>query len=143
MNEVELIREMKSMIHDKQPSNSEELMIETHPDGYNSANSGRICYLQAESKGMGQKIGLKLKQFCSAARERHNAQTSIAQEQQHVGKIYRSKTFQNAVAFLIFAECNRKQFLKSTRCNLMPGFITEFCRLRARRSAQKRWHHAV
>ncbi len=106
MNEVELVREMRSILHENKKSlDAEELMIETHPDGY---NSGRIYYLQAESKAMCQKIILKLKQYCTAARERANARTAIAQAQQYVHKIYRSKPFQNAVALLIVAVCTKK-----------------------------------
>jgi hypothetical protein len=103
MHEVELVREMGSIIHEnKKSSDAAELMIETHPDGY---NSGRIYYLQAESKAMCQKIIQKLKQYCTAARERANARTAMAQAQQHVRKLYRSNPFQNTVAFLIIAVC--------------------------------------
>ncbi len=109
MNEVELVREMRNILHENKRSNdAEELMIETHPDGY---NSGRIYYLQAESKAMCQKIIQKLKHYCSAARERANARTALAQAQQHVGKMYRSKFFQNMVAFLIIAVCMKKNIL--------------------------------
>ena len=83
-------------------SESAELMIETNPEGY---NSGRIYYLQAESRAICQKLILKLKQYCAAARERANAQTVLAQAQQHVSKFYRSKPFQNFVAILIIAVC--------------------------------------
>jgi hypothetical protein len=101
MDEVELVREMRSIPHEnKKTTVAEELMIETHPDGY---NSGRIYYLQAESNAMCQKIIQKLKQYCAAARERAHARTAMAQAQQHVGKLYRSKIFQNIVAFLIIA----------------------------------------
>jgi hypothetical protein len=101
MDEVELVREMTSAPNENNNStDAQELMIETHPDGY---NSGRIYYLQAESNAMCQKIIQKLKQYCAAARERANAQTAMAQAQQHVRKMYRSKIFQNLVAFLIIA----------------------------------------
>jgi hypothetical protein len=140
MNEVELVREMGNIIHEnKKSSDAAELMIETHPDGY---NSGRIYYLQAESKAMCQKIIQKLKQYCTAARERANARTAMAQAQQHVRKLYRSKPFQNIVAFLIIAVCYKNKNLVSLFYSaLMLACSPEFRGLRSRRTIQTRWYN--
>jgi hypothetical protein len=101
MNEVERVREMKGLHQEnKNSSDAAELMIETHPDGY---NSGRTYYLQANSKATCQKFIQKLNQYCTKARERANARTALAQAQQRVGKMYRSRPFQNFVAILIIA----------------------------------------
>jgi hypothetical protein len=113
MNEVEMVREMRSIQNEKRSSDAEELMIETHPDGY---NSGRIYYLQAESRVICQKLIQKLRQYSIAARERLNAQTTMAKAQQYVGKLYRSKIFQNFVAILIIAVCIESQLNCSYIC---------------------------
>ncbi len=102
MSEVELVGEMRSL---QTSSDAAELMIETHPDGY---NSGRIYYLQAESKGTCHELIQKLKQDCAAAHERANAKTAMTQAQQYVRKLHRSKLFQNFVALLIIAVCKLK-----------------------------------
>ncbi len=83
MSEVEHVGEMSTIMQTS--SEAAELMIETHPEGY---NSGRIYYLQAESRAICQKLILKLKQYCAAARERANAQTILAQAQQRVCKLH-------------------------------------------------------
>ena len=105
MSEVELVREMKNVqLENKNSRGEAELMIETHPDGY---NSGRIYYLQAESRSTCQNLIQTLRERCTKAREKANAQTALAQAQQYVGKIYRSKYFQNFVAVLIIAVCSQ------------------------------------
>jgi hypothetical protein len=100
MCEVEHVGEMSTIMQTS--SEAAELMIETHTEGY---NSGRIYYLQAESRAICQKLISKLRLYCAAARERANAQTTLAQAQQHVRKLYQSKIFQNIVAILIIAVC--------------------------------------
>ena len=105
MCEVEHVGEMSAIMQTS--SEAAELMIETHPEGY---NSGRIYYLQAESRAMCQNLISKLKQYCAAARERANAKTALAQARQHARKLYRSKNFQNVVAILIIAVCQFKTF---------------------------------
>ena len=105
LSEVELVREMKSIQNENKTSrNAEELMIETNPQGY---NSGRTYYLQAESKARCQKLVEKIKEYSKVARERADARTTMAQAQQRVGKIYRSKHFQNIVAVLIISVCSQ------------------------------------
>ncbi len=75
-----------------------ELMIETHPEGY---NSGRTYYLQAQSKASCQEIIKKLVQHSAAAFERAHAQSVFRQAQIRVLKVYRSIVFQRSVAVLI------------------------------------------
>jgi hypothetical protein len=77
-----------------------ELMIETHPEGY---NSGRTYYLQADSKLSCQDKIKKLSQYKKAAYERAHAQSVFRQLQRRVLKFYRSAWFQRVMAFLIIS----------------------------------------
>jgi hypothetical protein len=111
MEEVKLVREMEDVEEEKKKSkDATEMMIETHPEGY---NSGRTYYLQAESQAICRKVVQRLSQYCKEAQERANAQTSFALAQQHVGKVYRSTIFQNLVAALIIAVCAHTSFCKT------------------------------
>ncbi len=74
------------------------LMIETHPDGY---NSGRTYYLQAKSDASCQDIIKWLTQYSTDAHERAHAQSVLRQAKLRVLKAYRSKAFQRLVAILI------------------------------------------
>jgi hypothetical protein len=104
MEEVKLVREMADVDEEsKKSKDANELMIETHPEGY---NSGRTYYLQAESKAFCRQVVQQLDQYCKAAHERANATTAFSQAQQNIGKMYRSTIFQNIVAVLIIAVCN-------------------------------------
>jgi hypothetical protein len=99
--EVQLVREMDNMDgEDKEANVSNNLMIETHPEGY---NSGRTYYFQANSKASCQEIVRKLSQYCTAAHERAHTRTVFAQAQRQVDKVYRSPLFQGFFAFLIIA----------------------------------------
>jgi hypothetical protein len=147
LNEVEQVREKESNHQERRSSReAEELMIETHHDGY---NSGRVYYLQAESKAFCQELIQKLKQYCSKARERANSRTAMAQAQQFVGKIYRSTYFQNFVAVLIIMVCSKYTIeplgpvFSTTDYDLMHEYMAEFRRLRARRAIQKRGYQSV
>ena len=103
LEEVERVCEMKGVNQEKENSlDTAELMIETHQDGY---NSGRTYYLQTDSKATCQQLIHKLNQYSVVARERAIAKTALAQAQQRVGKMYRSRPFQNCVAILIIAVC--------------------------------------
>lgn len=108
MEEVKLVREMTDVDEESKKSrDANELMIETHPEGY---NSGRTYYLQAESKAFCQQVVQQLNQYCKEANERANAQTAFTLAQQHSRKMYRSTIFQNIVAILIIAVCPHKSF---------------------------------
>jgi hypothetical protein len=103
MDEVKLVREMADVDEEsKKSKDANELMIETHPEGY---NSGRTYYLQAESKAFCRQVVQQLNHYCKEAHERANAQTTFARAQHYVGKMYRSTIFQNLVAILIIAVC--------------------------------------
>jgi hypothetical protein len=153
MDEVKLVREMADVDEEsKKSKDANELMIETHPEGY---NSGRTYYLQAESKAFCRKVVQQLSQYCKDAHERANAQTVFSQAQQYVGKMYRSAVFQNIVAILIIAVCAHKSF----ECRKFPFFsnsnatavsITharvysaEFYHLRNGCPIQERRHHSI
>jgi hypothetical protein len=83
---------------DSKPGN--ELMIETHPDGY---NSGRTYYLQAESEILRNNIVKMLSESSALALDRAQAQSAFAQTQRRVERVYRSSPFQSFFAFLIVA----------------------------------------
>jgi hypothetical protein len=85
---------------DKEAKHSNDLMIETHPEGY---NSGRTYYLQASSRVACQDIVRKLSKSCKAAHEKAHARTVFAQAQRRVGKVYKSTLFQGFFAALIIA----------------------------------------
>jgi hypothetical protein len=99
--EVQLVREMDNGDgEDKEAKHSNDLMIETHPEGY---NSGRTYYLQASSRDDCQDIVRILSKSCSAAHEKAHARTIFAQAQRRVGKVYKSTLFQGLFAALIIA----------------------------------------
>ena len=77
-----------------------QLLIETHPEGY---NSGRTYYFQAESKSSCQDIIKKLLQHSAAAYERAHVQSVFHQAQLRVLRVYRSAVFQRFVAVLIIS----------------------------------------
>ena len=95
VNEMEAADEHIAMAKDEN-----KLMIETHPEGY---NSGRTYYLQAESKVSCQDKIQRLKQYSAAAFERAHAQSVFRQAQLRVLKFYRSIPFQRFIAFLIIS----------------------------------------
>ncbi len=99
--EVQLVREMDN-VHgvDKESKRSNDLMIETNPQGY---NSGRTYNLQADTRASCQEIVLTLSQYCTDAHEKAHARTLFAQAQRQVDKVYRSALFQGFFAFLIIA----------------------------------------
>jgi hypothetical protein len=97
--EIIRVKEMEGLdnvIADAKEEN--ELMIETHPEGY---NSGRTYYLQADSKVSCQDKIKRLSQYKKAAFERAHAQSLFRQAQRRVLKFYRSTWFQRVMAFLI------------------------------------------
>jgi hypothetical protein len=99
LSEISRVKEMEA--DDKETGDEKDenrLMIETHPEGY---NSGRTYYLQAESKASCQDIIKKLLKYSTAAYERAHAQSVFRQAQLRVLKVYRSKVFQRLVALLI------------------------------------------
>jgi hypothetical protein len=99
--EVQLVREMDNVNgEDKEATQSNDLMIETHPDGY---NSGRTYYLQAESRASCKDLVRILSRHCTAAHERAHARSAFAQAQRQVEKVYRSAFFQGFFAVLIIA----------------------------------------
>ena len=99
--EVQLVREMDNVEgEDSEAKQSNDLMVETHPEGY---NSGRTYYLQANSRASCQDLVRTLSQYCTAAHEKAHARTVFAQAQRQVDKVYRSALFQGFFAFLIIA----------------------------------------
>jgi hypothetical protein len=108
--EVQLVREMDNMGgEDAEAKRTNDLMIETHPDGF---NSGRTYYLQADSRASCQDIVRTLSRYCTAAHERAHARSIFAQAQRQVEKVYRSAFFQGFFAVLIIAV---------SRCCLFKG----------------------
>ena len=103
--EVQLVREMDNVDgEDEEAKQSNNLMIETHPEGY---NSGRTYYLQADSSSSCQEIVQTLSRYCTVAHEKAHARTLFSRAQRRVDKVYRSALFQSFFAFLIIAvsEC--------------------------------------
>jgi hypothetical protein len=99
--EIHQVKEMEAADgHLAKVKDENELMIETHPEGY---NSGRTYYLQAESKLSCQDKINKLNQYRAAAYERAHAQSAFRQAQLRVLKVYRSAIFQRLMALLIIA----------------------------------------
>jgi hypothetical protein len=97
--EITQVKEMEAADSGISKANNEnQLMIETHPEGY---NSGRTYYLQADSKASCQDKIKKLKQYRAAAYERAHAQSVFRQAQIRVLKVYESVIFQRLMAFLI------------------------------------------
>lgn len=112
------IRQVKEMEADKESDESmdeNELMIETHSEGY---NSGRKYYLQAESKASGQDIIKKLTQYSIAAYERAQAQSVFRRAQLRVLKVYRSNLFQRFVALLIIS-------VRNSECVSIPEYTAD------------------
>jgi hypothetical protein len=95
--EVQLLREMDNVDEEDKEA---KVMMETHPDGY---NSGRTYYFKADSRASCQEIVRSLSQYCTAAQEKAHAQSVFAQAQRRVDKVYRSALFQGFFAFLIIA----------------------------------------
>ena len=103
--EIKLVRGMDNVDGaDEEAKQSNDLMIETHPEGY---NSGRTYYLQADSRSSCESIVQTLSQYCTAAHEREHTRSIFAKAQRKVDKVYRSALFQGFFAFLIIAvsEC--------------------------------------
>ncbi len=97
--EIHRVKEMEAGDQETElAKDANELMIETHPEGY---NSGRTYYLQAQSTASCQDIIKKLVQYSAAAFERAHAQSAFRQAQLRVFKVYRSSVFQRFVAILI------------------------------------------
>jgi cytochrome c biogenesis protein ResB len=99
--EINRVKEMEAV--DKEidkAANENQLMIETHPEGY---NSGRTYYLQAESRASCQDKIKMLLRISAAAYERAHAQSVFRQAQLRVLKVYRSIFFQRFMAFLIIS----------------------------------------
>ena len=101
--EINGVKEMNAVEKESDEAEDEkQLMIETHPEGY---NSGRTYYLQAESKASCQDIIKTILRYCAAAYERAHVQSVFHQAQLRVLKVYRSTVFQRFVAFLIVSVC--------------------------------------
>jgi hypothetical protein len=100
MAEILLIRGMNSDEEQPESKQGNELMIETHPDGY---NSGRTYYLQAESEALCKKLIKNFSTYATAAYERAQTQSTFALAQRRVDRVYRSGPFQFVFAVLITA----------------------------------------
>ncbi len=99
--EITTVREMQGADDDRPESEqANEVMIETHPEGY---NSGRAYYLQAGSELLCKNLIKSLSTYSAAAHERAQAQSAFAQTQRRVDRVYRSSPFQSFLAFLIVA----------------------------------------
>lgn len=130
--EVKVVQEMRTaqLEGDENSKHVNELMIETHPDGY---NSGRTYYLQAESRVSCQEIISKLTQHASKAYERTHTNTVFTHTRRFAGKVFRTSIFQNFFAFLIVAVSWHASimfirwlllwyfFLRSELCSLCAG----------------------
>jgi hypothetical protein len=99
--EINQVKEMEAADNGiAKTSDENQLMIETHPKGY---NSGRTYYLQADSRASCQDKIKKLRQYSAAAFERAHAQSVFRQAQLRVLKVYQSVIFQRFMAFLIIS----------------------------------------
>jgi hypothetical protein len=96
--EIIQVKEMEAGKEINEAQDDKQLMIETHPEGY---NSGRTYYLQADSKSACQDKIKLLEHHKAAAYEREHAQSVFRQAQLRVLKVYRSTVFQRFIAFLI------------------------------------------
>ncbi len=108
--EILHIREMKNADEeDPETKQGNELLIETHPDGY---NSGRTYYLQAESELLCRNLVKSLSLYSAAAHERAQAKSTFAMTQRRVDRVYRSSPFQGFFAVLIIAVSDFSWFCK-------------------------------
>jgi hypothetical protein len=98
--EISLIREMQFDEEQPESNQGNELMIETHPLGY---NSGRTYYLQAESEDSCINLIKTLSAYAAVALEKAQAQSTFALAQRRVDRVYRSSPFQFVFAVLIIA----------------------------------------
>ena len=100
--EVKVVQEMRTtqLEGDENSKHVNELMIETHPDGY---NSGRTYYLRAESRESCQEIVYTLSRYARKAHERTHTTPVFTHTRRFAGKVYRTSIFQNFFAFLIVA----------------------------------------
>ena len=98
--EIIQVKEMEADKEMHETQDEKQLMIETHPEGY---NSGRTYYLQADSKSACQDKIKILLHHKAAAYERTHAQSVFRQAQLRVLKVYRSTVFQRFTAILIIS----------------------------------------
>ena len=85
--------------------------IRTVPDGF---NSGRVYYLQAESREVGEEIIEKLRKLTSNAKTKANGASRFIRSQQIVRGFYESPAFQIISALLIIVvrhKCSDLAFL--------------------------------
>ena len=132
------ISQVKEMIADSvndESKDENQLMIETHPEGY---NSGRTYYLQAESKASCQDIIKKLSKYKKAAYHREHAQSSFRQAQLRALKIYRSTFFQRFIGLLIISVRTYLVFIFFKLRAPLMNQSTELCCLRAGCAVQAR-----
>jgi hypothetical protein len=133
--EISQVKEMIADTSNDESKDDNQLLIETHPEGY---NSGRTYYLQAESKASCQDIIKRLLKYRKAAYNRAHAQSSFRQAQLRALKIYRSTIFQRLIGLLIISvRAYLAIFPSYLRAQLMIN-STELCYLRVGCAVQAR-----